>query len=478
MRSPTVISDSVFRAYDIRGIAGRDFDVEGAEIIGRSFANYILSKNENAKNIVVGIDGRVTSPGLSKMFIYGILTSGLNVVNIGQTTTPMLYFSICEGEFDGGAVITASHNSKEYNGFKLCSKDAHSISGDEIQELRKISQKRRFPRVKEMGEETEGSFLAEYIKKLSSVVDIDSGGKEFVDISDEGSGLKVVIDAGNGVAGKFAPEILKSFGIEVIELYCYVDGIFPNRDPNCDSAIILKDLSDKVISEEADFGIAFDGDGDRLGMVDEKGNFISADKILFILCKDFLKKKKKNKKIVLDVSISQVLLNEIKKLKGEAVLSRTGHSFMEQKMKEESSLLGGEASGHFFFADNYFGFDDAMLAALKIIEIFQESGLEKFSYLLQDFPRIFSSGEISIPCSDELKFSVVEKVVNFFKDKYNCITIDGVRIDFGDGSWGLVRASNTSPKISVRFEAKTEEKLKKVEEVILSHLKKYRELSF
>lgn len=444
------MNKNIFRAYDIRGIAHKDFDSNDAYNIGRAFVTY-LCKKFNLKNpkICVGRDGRLSGEEMKKSFISGCLDSGAIVTDLELSTSPLVFFSTCFGEFDGSVNITASHNPKEYNGFKLQSKNSHSICGDELQEIRYIIEKNDFTEGK--GSLNNSNFYDEYKNKLLS-------------FSGEVKNFKIVIDTGNGIAGKFARNIFESLGCEVISIYEDLDGSFPNHDADPEVEENLEDLKKEVIKNNANLGIAFDGDGDRVGFVDEKGKFYSSDLIMILLSRDLLNKHK-NAKVVLDLKSTKILFDEIKKLGGEAIMVQTGHSFVEQKMKETGALLGGEVSGHMFFADNYYGFDDAFLAAIKIINILSSSK-KTISEHLMDLPKIYNTPEIKIECDDDKKFLVVEKLQNYFLEKYGtdkCIVIDGVRVDFDDGSWGIVRASNTSPKLTMRFEANEKSRLLEIE---------------
>jgi len=468
----------VFRAYDIRGIAGRDFDAKGAEVIGRSFIEYLLNKGVAAKNIVIAMDGRVTSLGLKKAIVSGITSVGSNVVDLGYAMTPMLYFAVCHGKYDAGIMITASHNPRQYNGFKLCGKNAESVCGDELQKLKKICKINNKQHIKEniedFGEVFEKDFfndlLFEYEKKLSETVCMTNNEK----ISD----LKIVVDAGNGIAGKFVPKILENIGVNVVRLFCEVDGVFPNREPNPDNPKELVALREKVINTGANFGVAFDGDGDRLAIIDENGDYVNSDMILILLARIYKKEYENKKKspIVVDVKISQLFLDEAKKLDLEVDMTKTGHSFIERRISEINADLGGEASGHFFFAGNYYGFDDATLALLKVLKFFIDSGENNFSNLFSSLPKIISSPEIRLACDDNKKFTVLKKIVNYFSTKHECITIDGIRMNFENGAWAAIRASNTSPNLTMRIEAKTRDEYNTIRKELKDHLRIYAEI--
>jgi phosphomannomutase/phosphoglucomutase len=452
-----MLKDHIFRAYDIRGIAGEDFDEAGAEVLGKAYATYLIRNDGIEKpNIAVGRDGRVSGEAMQSAFIKGVLSAGADVTNVGLATSPLLFFSICHGEFDGGVNITASHNPREYNGFKLQRHGAHAVCGDEIQAILEICEAMDFEIGK--GKETKQDYVEEYFEKLESMIEIP--GKP-----------KVVIDAGNGVPGKFAPELFTRLGCDVIPLYCEVDGTFPNHDADPEEEANLADLKEAVKAHKADIGIAFDGDGDRVGFVDKDGVSYPADLILLILSRDLLTRQK-NAKIVIDLKATQVLFDEIAERGGEGIMVQTGHSFVEEKMREVGSLLGGEVSGHLFFGENYYGFDDAFLAAAKVLEIVQKSG-KALPEHFADLPKVYNTPELKVSCPEDSKFLVIDRLVKYFVEQYGeekCLTIDGVRIDFDNGAWGIVRASNTSPKITLRFEARTQEKLDEIKAIVMDKL--------
>ena len=460
----TQVNPLIFRAYDIRGIATAtekfpsvDLTPETVKLIGKGTGTYL--QKISGKNIVVGRDNRLHSPDLQNAFIEGLRETGCNVTNIGISPSPFIYYAACKYGFDGGVNITASHNPKEYNGIKIVQKNAHSVCGDELQEVLKIIQSGEFA-------QGEGTYEE---KEIFEDVKTDIGAMVKIEKS-----LKVVIDAGNGTAGKFAPELFRSLGVEVVELYCELDGNFPNHEANPEEYENMVDLIAKVKEENADLGIGFDGDSDRVGVVDEKGHHYSADYLLMILARDLLTRHP-GAKIVFDVKVTQTLIDDIKKHGGEPVMSKTGHSFIEKKIKEIGALLAGEVSGHMFFAENYYGFDDAFLAAAKILEVLAKSG-KKFSELFDDVPKTYSTPEIKAHCPDDKKFEIVDELVEHFTAEYDCITIDGVRVNFTESAWGAVRCSNTSPNLTLRFEAKTQEELDRIQGVMIEQLRKYPEV--
>ncbi len=452
-----MLDQHIFRAYDIRGIAGKDFDEAGAKILGQAYVTYLIRHDKVASpRICVGRDGRVTGEAMQHAFIEGALLAGAEVTDIGMATSPLLFFSICHGKFDGGVNITASHNPKEYNGFKLQRHDAHAICGEEIQAIWHLTTTDNLETGD--GKLKRQDFTEEYFRKIESLVTITGA-------------PHIIIDAGNGIPGKFAPLLFKRLGCQVECLYCDVDGTFPNHDADPEVEANLADLKKEVMAKGADLGVAFDGDGDRVGFVDKDGNAYSADLILLILARDLLSRHS-GAKIVIDLKATQLVFDEIKRLGGEGIMVQTGHSFVEEKMQQIGSLLGGEVSGHLFFGENYYGFDDAFVAAAKIIEIIQKSGKHLPEHFV-GLPIVYNTPEIKISCPENVKFEVVKRLTTYFVEKYGeekTLTIDGVRIDFGEGAWGILRASNTSPKLTLRFEARTEEKLAEIKSIVMDKL--------
>lgn len=485
----TMLHPHIFRAYDIRGIYQKDLNEETARLIGKGYGTYLIRNAEKHTSachaepvearhtpketlrqaqddnvtleVVVGRDNRTHGESLQNALIEGLRSTGINVTNVGLSTSPLLYFSICQGNFDGGINVTASHNPKEFNGFKLQEKMAHSICGDKIQEILQLIQNKDFEIGK--GDLKEDNFFDEYTKKISRIVEIKDN-------------PKIIVDAGNGISGKFAPELFEKLGCKVIPLFCELDGTFPNHQPDPEVEENLVDLKKKVLDEKADFGIAFDGDGDRTGIVDSEGNHYPADLLILLLARDILKRHPKTS-VVYDLKATEILKEEILKFNGKPVMSPTGHSFVEELMTETGALLGGELSGHIFIAENYYGFDDAFLAAAKILEIITKSN-KPLKEHFADLPETYNTPEIKLGCAEDKKFTVVDKITAHFVDKYECLTIDGVRIDFGNGAWGICRASNTSPKLTLRFEAKSQEKLEEIKKEVLEYLRGYEEIQF
>lgn len=461
------MNKDIFRAYDIRGIADPlnntrpDLTEETACQIGQGIGTYLKQKYA-VKTMVVGMDNRLSSKRLHNTYIKGVLETGVDVTSVGLSISPMIYWSVCALDFDAGTNITASHNPKEYNGFKIVTKNAHSICGDELQEVMKIIEAGSFAKAEKTGKFIEKDIKSEYLKDISSRVKINRK-------------LKVVIDTGNGAAGIFAPEFLKTIGCDIVEIFTELDGTFPHHEANPEEYKNMIDLIEKVKSEKADLGIGFDGDGDRVGIVDEKGKMYSSDFMLLLLAKE-VQKRIKNPKIIFDVKVSQAIINRMKELGMEPLMNKTGHSFIESRMKELKAPLAGEVSGHLFFGEDYYGFDDALLGAGKIVEIISNE-THPLSQMFNDLPKTYMTPEFKAFCPDDKKFDIVEQLVKHFSKNYDCITIDGVRVNFSKTSWGAVRASNTSPNLTLRFEASTEDELEHIQEIMAEKLREFPEIN-
>lgn len=441
------INPEIFRSYDIRGIVGQDIDGEVAEKLGRSFGSYVQELDENT--VIVGNDNRESSDMLSKRLIKGLTESGVNVINIGLATTPMVYYARKLFDIGPAIQITASHNPGEYNGFKMCiKKEEESIYGDKIQEIREYTEKENFK--SGFGKLTEENILDRYIDQIAEKVKL--GNRK----------LKVVVDAGNGTASIVAEKLLKKLGTEVVPLYCDLDPRFPNHHPDPSVPENLKDLSQKVIEEKADIGIGYDGDGDRIGVVDENGNMIFGDLYMLIIWRDIIKKFPGSPALV-EVKCSQSLWDELEKIGAKPEFIRTGNPYIKAAMRAKNVPFSGEMSGHIFFRDEYYGFDDAAYATARILRILSNTE-KKTSELLEGINKYIATPEITKKVEDSTKFQTIEKAVNYFKQKgYKVIDVDGARVVFENG-WGLIRASNTSPKITIRYEAKNEEELAKIQE--------------
>lgn len=435
------INSNIFREYDIRGIVGEDLTSETVEIIGKAIGTIFRLKGK--KTVAIGRDARNSSRPFSQSLMSGLISTGCNCIDFGMVPTPVFYFGVITKKMDGGVMITGSHNPPEYNGFKIMLGD-ETLYGEGIKEIEKIIQKERFFEEKD-GSLSSYQIINEYIDFVVSNIKIERK-------------LKIVIDAGNGVGGFVASPVYKEMGNEIFELYCEPDGNFPNHHPDPTIPEYLVDLIEKVKLEKADLGIAFDGDADRIGLVDEKGNILWGDQIMIILSREILKRNP-GAKIIGEVKSSKLLYDEIARLGGVPIMWKTGHSLIKKKIKEEGALLAGEMSGHIFFADRYFGFDDAIYTGARIIEILSKTD-KPLSRMLEDLPKTFVSPEIRVPSSDDLKFKVVEEVKKHYKD-FPMVDVDGVRVDFGDG-WALVRASNTQPVLVLRFEGLTKEALERI----------------
>lgn len=447
-----MISPTIFREYDIRGIADEDLTNENVELIGKSFGTYMQRKG--LKNLNVGRDVRLSGPRIRDALIAGLRSTGANVTDIGVLPTPAFYFSIVHLKADGGIMVTGSHNPIEFNGFKL-NMGLNSVFGQEIQKLRMLIEKYDFE--KGSGELHTINVVPEYVNVLKSKFKFNKK-------------LKIVIDSGNGTAGVIAPKLFEDFGFEVVKLYCDPDGRFPNHLPDPTVPKYVVDLQKKVLEEQADAGIGYDGDSDRIGAIDDRGRIIFADRILALYAKDVLKRNP-DAQIVFDVKCSQALPETIRKFGGKPIMYKTGHSLLKAKMKELHAPLAGEMSGHMFFADDYFGYDDAIYASGRLLQIVANSD-KTLAELADEIPGFIATPEIRVDTTDQDKFKIVEQLVRYFKNKYDTIDIDGVRVLFGDG-WGLVRASNTQPVLVLRFEATTEARLEQIKAIFRDKLKEF-----
>lgn len=436
------MNPEIFREYDIRGVVGRDLTDEVVRLIGQGFATYISRQGKH--RVVVGRDGRLSSPGFREALVQGMVSGGLEVVDIGVCPTPVFYFSLFHFDQEGGMMITGSHNPPEFNGFKVCV-GKETIYGEEIQELRNLIEERKF--VEASGSVSFQEVIPAYQNFVLNNIRLEKK-------------IKVVVDSGNGTAGAVAPKILRDLGCEVVELYSQMDGRFPNHFPDPTVPENMKDLIAKVKKIGAAVGIAYDGDADRIGVADHLGNIIWGDQLMILFSREVLQKHP-GATIISEVKSSQNLYGDIARHGGRGIMWRAGHSLIKSKMKEEGALLGGEMSGHIFFADRYFGYDDAIYASCRLLEIL--SHYEKsIPELLGDVPRTFTTPEIRVDCPDEKKFKVVERVRESFRKEYPIVDVDGVRVLFPDG-WGLVRASNTQPVLVLRFEARSPERLREIQ---------------
>jgi phosphomannomutase/phosphoglucomutase len=457
-----MIDPHIFRAYDIRGKAHAQITEEASKKIGQAFGTVLrrMYKKEHP-TVILGWDARTHSPQFAEAMQQGLMQSGCRVLRIGQTPSPVNYFTICERKTDGGVQITASHNPKDDNGIKLQVRDAEAHSGDDLQRLREQIEAEDFMDGEGSAEDIDA--ITPYLQHMQ---------KQFGSI---GKGMTVVVDAGNGVAGPANAEAIRQTGADVIGLYLEPDGNFPNHQPDPSKRDTLKDLQKEVKAKKASIGFAFDGDGDRVGLVDEKGEIRSADEILLLLAQDHLSRHK-GAPVIFTVSNSETLNTEITQWGGRPVMCKVGHSYVEHAMREEHALLGGEQSGHFFCGEGYYGFDDALVAALHILRIVSKSG-KTVSELMSNFPKVYQAHELRPHCEDSAKTKVIESITAHFAQSYPVNTLDGARIDFGEGAWAGIRQSNTSPCLSICMEARSEGKLKEMEGVVLEHLKGYSEVT-
>ena len=432
----------IFRQYDIRGIVGEDLDPEVTEAVGRAFGSRVRrDANSSSPTVAVGCDNRTTSPALAEGLISGIRSAGVDVFDVGTVPTPVLYWSEVKLGTDAGVQITGSHNPPEWNGIKM-TYGGSSLYGDAIQDLLRSIQASNF---------TSGSGGYERLTVLDRYVD-DIAARFSLD-----QPMRVAVDCGNGTGSILAVRLLEAIGVEVTPLFCESDPTFPNHhpDPTVDENLI--DLIRTIESGNHDLGVAFDGDADRIGAIDDQGKIIRGDILLLLFGLDLLKKRGPGQKLIFDVKCSQVLPELFKEAGGEPIMWQTGHSLIKKKMRETGALLAGELSGHIMIADDYLGFDDALYNACRLIEIISHSG-RTLSEMISDFPEYSSTPEIRIDVTEDQKWTVVSEAEVYFKEKYDVIGVDGVRILFGDG-WALLRASNTQPAIVARFEARSESRL-------------------
>ena len=445
------INPYIFREYDIRGKVVEDFPPEVVVLLGRSFGT--LVKRSGGREIAISGDIRLTTPDLINYFKEGVTSTGVDIINIGIVPTPVNYYSLFKLDVAASVQITGSHNPPEFNGFKL-SLHKKPVYGDQIQLIKNFIDKLDF----DIGEgsETRYKILPDYHSMIKSKINID---KE----------MKVVMDCGNAAGSINAPTIFKDLGIQLTELYCEPDGSFPNHHPDPTVEENLIDLVDEMKTGKYDVGIAFDGDADRLGVVDETGEIIWADQLIAIFLPDLIEP---GDEIIFDVKCSQALEDMIKRYKGKPVMWKTGHSLIKNKMSESNCKLGGEMSGHIFFADDYYGYDDAIYVAARLIQLLSKTD-KTLSQLKSVIPVYHTTPEIRLEAdSDEEKFKIAKLAVEYFTKHNNCITVDGVRIIYDNG-WGLVRASNTQPVIVCRFEGNTLDNMSEIKKIVLDKLQEF-----
>lgn len=450
------IPRDIFRTYDIRGIYGQELTDEAAKIIGKASGTYFLQNNIG--KVVVGMDNRVSGPQIFEAFCAGLLEVGCNVLDAGLSQSPIIYYSWYGLDANAAVMVTASHNPSQYNGFKM-SMNKKPLSGDDYQKIYQLCLKNEFTPA--TGQRQKINLWSKYKEEIKKNIKLQKK-------------LKVVVDCGNGGASAFAPELLKELGCEVISIYCELDGNFPNHDPYPQKIEYYTELIKIIKEQKADLGLSFDGDGDRLGVYDERGNFVENDRLAMIFSQDICLKHP-NPKIVMNISTSLSVIEHIENCGGNFILWKTGYPNITEKMRQENAVFGGEISGHFFFKDRYFGYDDALYAAFRILEIISASA-EPFSFLIEGLPKYFETREtrVEVPGGKD-KFEITKKIADEIKTEYpeaKIYDFDGIRFDFGDG-WGLIRPSNTEPVIGTRAEAKTASRLEEIKKLIEDKLKKY-----
>ena len=446
------LTASIFKAYDIRGIVPSTINEEVAEALGKAFGTTALAEGE--KTVAVGRDGRLSGPSLAAALVRGLAASGIDVIDIGMATTPMLYFAantLCTS----GIQVTGSHNPKDYNGFKMVLA-GRAIYGDDIQGLRATMESESWSKPAQPGKVSQVDVQTAYRERIVSGIKLERP-------------LKIVIDSGNGIAGASAPAIFRALGCEVTELFSEVDGNFPNHHPDPSKPENLQDLIKALKSGDAEIGLAFDGDGDRLGIITREGNNIYPDRQMMLFARDVLSRVPGGT-ILFDVKCSQRLAPEIEAAGGVAMMFKTGHSLIKAKMKEVDSPLGGEMSGHIFFKERWYGFDDGTYAGCRLLEILSRS--PNASTVLDALPTSFSTPELNVACQEGEPHTVVDQLIRTakFDAPAKISTIDGVRVDWPDG-FGLIRASNTTPVLVLRFEGHTQEALERIETAMLALLR-------
>ncbi|MDE2874961.1 MAG: phosphomannomutase/phosphoglucomutase [Gemmatimonadota bacterium] len=443
------IPEHIFREYDIRGVVGEDLDPGVAEAVGRAYGSELRGRLAGAvPRVVVGADNRPSSPVLRRGLVRGLRSAGCDVVQLGTVPTPVAYFSEYEFAADGAVQITGSHNPPEYNGIKM-TMGKGSVYGDAIQGLlRRIR----------TGDVAVGDGGLETVDPLPAYV-ADVSGRFRIDRP-----VKAVVDCGNGTGAVIAVELLEAVGFKVIPLYCESDGTFPNHHPDPTVDEYVRDMIAAVRDHGAEVGIGFDGDADRIGVVDDRGRIVRGDILLLLFGLDLLRRRGPDQTLVFDVKCSQVLAEVFEQAGGVPVMWKTGHSLIKEKMKETGAPLAGELSGHICFADGYYGFDDALYAACRLGELLAGSD-RPLSAMTGALPAYESTPELRIEVAESDKFGIVERAVEHFSSRHEVIAVDGVRVLFGDG-WGLIRASNTQPVIVARYEARTQDRLAEIQETM------------
>ncbi len=446
-----MLKPTIFREYDIRGIASDELLDDGIFELGQAIGSALVRRG--ATSFALGRDCRLSSPRLHGVLLEGLMATGLEILDLGTVPTPLLYYSVFHFKTQGGVMITGSHNPAEYNGFKIMAGES-TIHGEDIQQLRHMIERRDFESGR--GSVRSVDVVTPYVDEITSQFHFDRR-------------VKVVFDAGNGAAGPVIQKMIRKLNVDAVELFFEMDGSFPNHHPDPTVPKNLEQLVAAVKKHKAELGVAFDGDSDRIGAVDEEGAIVYGDQLMIVYSREILARKP-GSTVIGEVKCSQSMYDDIREHGGNAIMWKTGHSLIKAKMKEEKAELAGEMSGHMFFADRYYGFDDALYAACRLIEIVARSG-KPLSWQLADLPKTVSTPELRVDCPDETKFEVVRKVREHFAGLYDTLDVDGVRINFPQG-WGLVRASNTQPVLVLRFEAASSELLDRyrteVEAAVLS----------
>lgn len=439
------ISRTIFRQYDIRGIVEQDLTTDVARAVGDAFARHLRAAGRDGP-IAVGRDNRPSGTALRDALVNGLTRAGADVVDIGVVPTPLMYWSLSNVGVAGGIQITGSHNPPEYNGFKMCV-GTDSLHGDGIQELYALTQQPAAP-ASRPGSVREAEVIEPYLADMVAR------------IGPLPRRLRVVLDCGNGAGSLVAPRLLERLGVDTRCLFCESDGTFPNHHPDPTVVENLQDLIATVRREGADLGIALDGDADRIGVVDSRGEIIWGDHLLILYARDVLARTGRGQPIIFDVKCSQALPDAITRAGGEPVMWKTGHSLIKQRMKDLGAPIAGEMSGHMFFSEGFYGHDDAIYAAARLLRIVAGSG-KAIHELLADVPRFVATPEIRVDCPDDVKFGIVDEAARHFRASHDVVDVDGVRVLYGDG-WGLIRASNTQPVLVLRFEASSEERLAEI----------------
>ena len=445
------INEAIFREYDIRGIVETDLQEDVVERIAAAFATVFV--REGKQSIAVGMDGRPSSPLIKDIVTRTLAKYGLDVMDIGLVPSPVMYYAVFKKDLGGGLIITASHNPAEYNGFKaLVGHEA--MAGPQVKEIYTLANAGEFPPEKK-GSVTEQDVISDYLDYICNDIKLDKK-------------IKVVVDCGNGTGGITAVPLYNRLGAEVVELFCEVDGNFPNHHPDPTKVENLQHLIAKVKETGADLGIGFDGDADRIGVVDQNGTILWGDQMMVIFARDILPANP-GRTMISEVKASEVLYQEIAKAGGTPVMWKTGHSLIKKKIVETNAIMAGEVSGHIFFNDRWFGFDDAVYSGARLLELLAKTD-QSLADIIETLPKVFNTPEIRVDTTEEAKFQIVEQIVAHFKKDYDVIDIDGARVKFPYG-WALVRASNTQPSLVVRYEADTEEHLEEIKGIVEPVLK-------